>query len=78
MADIDIRVNGEPVKTTSQLAQELGWDQASLRSAIRRAGVEPVEKLDERTPLYRAREVRDALASRPGKGKRAASREENT
>ncbi len=68
MGVILITVDGRPAVTTRQLAKEFGLDPASARSAVRRVRLEPVDHLDERTPLYDAATARAALSGRPGKG----------
>lgn len=68
MGQVRITVDGKLALTTRQLAAELGLDPASVRSAIKRLGLQPVEHLDERTPLYAAAPARKALAARPGRG----------
>jgi hypothetical protein len=65
---IRITVDGKLALTTRQLAAELGLEPTSVRVAVRRLGIDPVEHLDDRTPLYAAATVRKAIRARPGKG----------
>lgn len=68
MGVIRITVDGKLALTTRQLGEEFGLDPASARSAVKRLGLEPVEHLDERTPLYAAAPARKAMKERPGRG----------
>lgn len=68
MPTIRITVDGKQALTTRQLAEEFHLDPASVRSAIKRLGLEPVAHLDERTPLYAAAPARKAMRERPGRG----------
>lgn len=68
MPTIRITVDGKQALTTRQLAEEFSLDSASVRSAIKRLGLEPAAHLDERTPLYAAVAARKALRARPGRG----------
>jgi hypothetical protein len=65
---IRITVDGKLAMTTRQAAEEFGLELSSVRSAVTRLGLEPVDHLDERTPLYAAVELRKAMRARPGKG----------
>ena len=73
MARIRITVDGKLALTTRQLAEELKLDPASVRKTIQRLGLEPVDHLDERTPLYAAVATRAAMKGRPGKGAKSAA-----
>jgi hypothetical protein len=71
MTEIVITVDGQRALTTRQLGEEFALDPATVRTAVRRVGLEPVAHLDDRTPLYDAETARTALRNRPGKGRRS-------
>src|SRR5262245_43279592 len=54
---VRILVDGKLAFTTAQAARRLGVDPATLRREIKRLGIEPVDHLDARTPLYAAAEL---------------------
>lgn len=68
MPDIRITVDGRPAVTVALLAALTGRQRdTDVKHALRRAGLEPVARLDARTPLYLRREALRAL-SRPVSG----------
>jgi len=71
---IEVRVDGQLVETTQQVADAYGYTLAGMRATLRQSGVEPVAHLDGRTPLYDPNEVRRTLAARPGIGARGRPR----
>jgi len=62
---IKITVDGRLALTTRQWADRLGVSPVTVRTEIRRLGVEPVAHLDARTPLYSATALRQAWRERP-------------
>lgn len=65
--EIKITVNGRQVLTYALAAERHGMEPDAVRMALKRAGLEPVGKL-ERLPLFYATEVRRALTTRKGRG----------
>ena len=49
---IEVLVDGHLALTTHQAAEQHGYTLAGMRATLRQAGVRPIAKLDERTPLY--------------------------
>ena len=65
---IEVLVDGHLALTTHQAAEQHGYTLAGMRATLRQAGVRPIAKLDERTPLYDPGALAAALAARPGIG----------
>ncbi|HET8640560.1 MAG TPA: hypothetical protein VFM37_01415 [Pseudonocardiaceae bacterium] len=68
MARLKILVDGRLALTTAMLAAEFGLSPQAIRMAIMRLGIEPVDEIDARTPLYPAVATRAKLRARPGRG----------
>ncbi len=69
---IRITVDGKLALTTAQAAQRHGIaSTATMRKRLQLAGVEPVDHLDARTPLYSAAEVGQLMKARPLRGSAA-------
>lgn len=63
MPDIRITVDGRPAVTVALAAALTGRHRdTDVKHALRRAGLEPVARLDARTPLYLRAEALKALA----------------
>lgn len=67
---MQILVDQRPALTTAEAAKLHGLTPSGLRAIISQNAIEPVAKLDERTPLYDAEQLERALAGRPGRGRR--------
>lgn len=67
---IRITVNGKTAETIALAATRLDMDHGALLSAVKRGGLQPVARLDARTPLYATRDVDRLMAERPGHGGR--------
>jgi hypothetical protein len=67
MPDIRITVDGQRAYTTDLAAAEHGMTYEAMRKLLHRAAVEPVARL-WRQPVYSAKDIRAALANRPGRG----------
>lgn len=70
MPEIRILVDGKPALTIDMAATRHNLKPSSVRSAISRAGAEPVAWLDARTPLHLVKGLDRILADRPGRGVR--------
>lgn len=68
MPDIRITVDGRRAFTVDLAAAEYGMTHDAMRKALDRAEVRPLDAKLWRQPLYPAKEVRAALASRKGRG----------
>lgn len=67
MADVKITVGGKPALTVGGLAARYEIDSLdTMRSIIRRAGVEPAGHADGRTPVYLITVMDKAMAMRKG------------
>lgn len=67
-AGIEVFVRGREAWTTQQVAEAYGYTLAGMRATLRQAGIQPVDMLDGRTPLYDPEEVQRVLTARPGVG----------
>lgn len=67
--DVRITYRGKLALTTRQAARRYGIQPSTMRKEIDRLGIAPLpEGIDERTPLYDAKELAAAMKARPGKG----------
>ncbi len=74
METIEISYNGQPATTAVIAARRYGMQPQALRHTLDRAGVQPVDKIDGRTPLYLTVDIDRHMASRPGRyGRRATA-----
>lgn len=76
--DQDWRITrgGRRYETVSITARRLGYERATLVKIIRRAGLEPDDHLDDRTPVYLVATIDKMLADRPGRGARGLARKQ--
>jgi hypothetical protein len=67
--EIRILVDGLPALTTAQAAARHGRSRAVMRMLFSRYDLEPVARLDDRTPLYDEAALAELVTAMPGQGK---------
>lgn len=76
---LHITYDGKEATTAALAAAELGWTTRRMHITLARLGITPLPRadspddraeIDGRTPLYDAGEIRRAVDSRPGRGRR--------
>lgn len=67
MAQVQHSVDGKPAMTIAELQQRYGIDSyETMRSHLRRLGIEPAGKANGKTLLYFVQAVDEAMAARKG------------
>ena len=71
---VRILVDGVAALTTAQFAERYRLTMETARKTLQRLDVDPLpEMLDGRTKLYPSTPLREAMRTRPGKGRKRAS-----
>lgn len=68
MARILILVDDRPAQTVLQAATSCGMERTAMQHAITRAGLQPADRIDGRTPVYFTDAIATMMANRPRAG----------